>query len=113
MRNLPKIAVSTTDLSDYCAIMSGLLGYKITRKEFYKAGERIFNLERLMNCQEGITRKDDTLPMRLLKEVREDGAPPIELNKMLDEYYNLRGWNTNGYPEKELLDRLEIQQRQS
>ena len=108
MRNLPGIAVSTTDLSDYCKILSGLLGYKISRKAFYEIGERIFNLERHMNCREGINRADDTLPERLLSEVREDGWPPIELGRMLDKYYSLRGWDDDGRPTKGLLKKFSI-----
>ena len=92
MRNLPTIAIATTDLSDYCALMSGLLGYKIGRKELYRVGQRIFNLERYMNCREGITRTDDTLPGRMLTDAGEKGWATVELKKMLEQYYRLRGW---------------------
>ena len=108
MRSFPSIAVATTDLSDYCAILSGLLGTKINRGELYEIGERIFNLERIMNCREGISREDDNLPPRVLKEVREDGWPPIDLERMLNEYYRLRGWEERGHPRPETLERLEI-----
>ena len=108
MRNFPAIAVATTDLSDYCNILSGLLGFKINRRDFYEIGERIFNLERHMNCREGISQADDTLPHRLLKEVREDRWPPIELNKMLDKYYKLRGWDKAGRPQESTLKKLKI-----
>jgi aldehyde:ferredoxin oxidoreductase len=109
MRNIPAISVATTDLSDYAAILSGLMGYKISQKEFYRIGERIFNLERLMNNREGIRRSDDTLPKRILKEVREDGGPTIELEKMLQKYYQLRGWNPSGQPRRSVLQKLDIQ----
>ncbi|MBN2284732.1 MAG: aldehyde ferredoxin oxidoreductase family protein [Deltaproteobacteria bacterium] len=112
MRNLPAIAVKTTDLSDYAALMSGLLGYRISKSEYYEIGERIFNLERLMNCREGINRADDTLPPRLLNEVREDGWPSIELESMLDSYYHLRGWDPTGHPTQAVLDRLGISQQE-
>jgi aldehyde:ferredoxin oxidoreductase len=109
MRNVPAVAVATTDLSDYAAILSGILGFKFTQKDFIRTGERIFNLERLMNCREGIDRTDDTLPARILKEVREDGFPPIELEKMLVKYYRLRHWDEQGQPKTSLLNKLEIQ----
>jgi len=108
MRYLPSIAVATTDLSDYCALLSGLLGYKIGRKELYSIGERIFNLERYMNCREGISRKDDTLPRRMLEETDEEGWAPIELDKMLAKYYELRGWDEDGQPKTDLLNRLGV-----
>jgi len=108
MRNLPAIAVATTDLSDYCALLSGLLGYKISRKELSKVGERVFNLERYMNCREGISRKDDTLPKRMLEDVSEEGWAPIELDKMLTRYYKLRGWDENGQPKEKIMNKLGI-----
>jgi len=108
MQNLPSLAVKTTDLSDYAGLMSGLLGYRITKDDYYKVGERIFNFERLLNSREGITRADDKLPARLLTEVREDGWPPIELDSMLEKYYQLRGWDEMGHPTPSVLDRLEI-----
>jgi aldehyde:ferredoxin oxidoreductase len=108
MRNLPGVAVATTDLSDYSALLSGIMGYPITQKDFYAMGERIFNLERLMNTREGIGRADDTLPDRILKEVREDGWPAIELEKMLLKYYKLRGWDPSGQPLHSELKRLKI-----
>jgi aldehyde:ferredoxin oxidoreductase len=108
MRNLPGIAIATTDLSDYCKLLSGLMGYKITRSDFYTVGERIFTLERHMNCREGISKKDDTLPARLLTEVREDGWPKIELERMLDRYYALRGWDHDGRPTEKLLNKLKV-----
>jgi len=113
MRNLPAIGAATTDLSDYCALLSGLLGYKINRKEFYEIGERSFNLERFMNCREGISRADDSLPPRILNEVREDGWPPIELDKMLDKYYKIRGWDESGHPKTSTLEKLGISREEA
>lgn len=106
MRNMPGIATATTDLSDYCGLLSGLLGYRIGRKELYRIGERIFNLERFMNCREGIRRRDDTLPKRMQEDVSEPGWAPIELDKMLTKYYRLRGWNKDGQPGERVMKRL-------
>lgn len=108
MRNIPSLSVATTDLSDYAAILSGIMGHTISQKEFYGIGERIFNLERWMNTREGIRRADDTLPERILKEVREDGWPAIELEKMLRKYYKLRGWDASGQPLPSVLQKLGI-----
>ena len=46
-----------------------------------------------MNTREGITRLDDTLPERFLREVREDDSEGlvVPLEAMLDKYYRLRG----------------------
>jgi aldehyde:ferredoxin oxidoreductase len=108
MQNFPGLAVATTDLSDYCGLLSGLLGYGIKRRQFYEIGERIFNLERHMNVREGIDRSDDTLPRRFLEDSGQQGWAPVELDKMLDQYYALRGWNKDGIPSTDTLNRLNI-----
>ena len=72
-------------------------------------GERIWNLERDFNLKAGITAADDTLPERLLKEAAKTG-PAVgkvnELDRMLPEYYELRGWSTDGEPTAETRARL-------
>ena len=108
MQNFPGLAVATTDLSDYCGLLSGLLGRDIKRKELYAIGERIFNLERYMNCREGISRSDDTLPRRFLEDSGEKEWAPVELDKMLKKYYQLRGWDANGVPLSETLQQFNI-----
>ena len=59
----------------------------------------------------GLTGKDDTLPKRLLKEAAKTGPAKgrvSDLDKMLPEYYQLRGWTSDGVPSKETLDRLGV-----
>src|SRR5512141_2039636 len=72
-------------------------------------GERIWNLERQFNLAAGFTAKDDTLPKRLLTEPAKTGPAKGLVNgldKMLPEYYQLRGWSKDGVPTKETLQRL-------
>ena len=80
------------------------------REEFFKTGERIFNLKRLYNNRLGITRKDDVLPIRMMRHKRGGGTnilPP--LNEMLDEYYTYRGWDELGRPTRTKLKELELE----
>jgi len=87
-------------------------GWNFSKEDFLKAGERIFNLKRLYNVREGISRKDDILPPRILNHPRGGGAGdnlPC-LNKMLNEYYQIRGWDEFGIPTKETLKRLELEE---
>ena len=70
----------------------------MTGEEVRQAGERIVNLERLIIAREGITRADDTLPRRFLKEPLGPADNPsagsvVDLDQMLDEYYEARGWD--------------------
>jgi len=72
-------------------------------------GERIWNMERLFNNAAGLTRKDDDLPPRLKTEAAQTGPAKglvSGIDKMLPEYYTLRGWTQEGVPTPETLDRL-------
>ena len=67
-------------------------------------------MERYMNTREGISRKDDTLPARFLKEGRGNDIyrKMVPLEKMLDKYYKLRGYDSDGIPTPETLKKLNI-----
>jgi aldehyde:ferredoxin oxidoreductase len=67
---------------------------------------------RLFNLRAGFGRKDDTLPPRFLKTPLKEGnsrGRVVELEKMLDEYYEARGWTEEGEPRAELLEELGIE----
>ena len=72
-------------------------------------GERIWNLERKFNLAAGWSSKDDTLPKRLLTEAAKTGPAKgkvSELDKMLPQYYEIRGWSKEGVPTDETMQRL-------
>jgi aldehyde:ferredoxin oxidoreductase len=72
-------------------------------------GERIWNLEKQFNLAAGFTKKDDDLPKRLKTEPAKTGPAKGLVNgidKMLPEYYEVRGWNTDGVPTPQTLQRL-------
>lgn len=80
-----------------------------SEQRLLETGERVWNLERLFNLKAGLTRKDDTLPPRMLKEPVPGGFAKggvVELDKLIPEYYQLRGWDTEGVPTKEKLESL-------
>ncbi len=80
-------------------------------RDLQKDGERIFNLKRVFNVIAGVSRKDDILPERFLKEPLKDGGAKgqiVELEPMLKEYYSYRKWNENGIPTEEKLEELGI-----
>lgn len=95
---------------DIIEAMDVTLGWKITEKELKKIGERIVNTNRLFNLREGMSRKDDTLPERLLKEPAPEGLPKghvVKLDQMLDQYYQYRGWDKKtGHPTAKKLKEL-------
>jgi len=81
-------------------------------EELERVGERVINLERLFNVREGVRRKDDVLPWRVMHEPILAGpsagmyCPTEELSAMLDRYYAVRGWDTDGVPTKARLSAL-------
>jgi len=81
--------------------------------ELMRVGERVYNLTRLFNVREGLTRKDDVLPSRLLNEPMPEGpgkGQVVELEAMLSEYYRLRGWDSDGKPKDETLEKLGLRE---
>jgi len=94
-------------LADLFNIITGM---NLSLEDMLKIGERIVNLERAFNVREGLTRKDDMLPERFLKEPLPEGPSKgkvCELDKMLDEYYEKRKWDKKtGFPTKAKLSEL-------
>jgi aldehyde:ferredoxin oxidoreductase len=80
--------------------------------ELLRIGERIQNVKRAFNLREGFGRKDDALPRRFLEEPMPSGSAKgqtVDLDRMLDEYYALRGWDKEtGLIRKETLERLDL-----
>ena len=87
-------------------------GSNITEEELLLIGERIVNIERAFNVREGLTREDDTLPERFLKEPMPEGpvkGQVVDLQPMIDRYYEIRGWDKEtGFPKKTKLIELEL-----
>jgi len=105
---------STFDMSpgeDVVPMVNEIFGEKIANspEDMLKIGERIWNLERLFNNAAGMTRADDSLPPRITSEPLTQGASAghvVDLQPMLDEYYQLRGWDTQGRPTAEKMREL-------
>ena len=94
------------NVPDYSKIYSAFSGTKISQDDVLNIGARIYNLERAFNNREGFTRKDDSLPPRLTQEPMPEGparGKVVPLEQMLDQYYKLRKWTSNGEVPLELL----------
>ncbi len=86
---------------DYLSRLIGAYNnIELSTEDYLKIGERVYNLERYINCLSGFTREDDMLPDRLIFDGYEE---------MLSEYYRARGWDENGIPKKEKLKELKIE----
>ncbi len=100
---------NSEDFGDMVTLLSVVTGVDYTEEGLLKAGERIWNLERLFILEAGFTGADDTLPKRLLEEPCLKGDAEglvVRLDEMLPEYYELRGWDKNSVPTPEKLAEL-------
>jgi len=98
-------------LSDIHPLLCAATGVDWSVEDLQRAGERIWNLERVWNLRAGLTRADDNLPQRLLKDAHVKGPSKgvvVNLEPMLDEYYGARGWTSDGVPPAEKLQSLGI-----
>ena len=83
-------------------------GMDVTFDSLMQAGERVVNLKRIINLKLGMKPGEDNLPKRFLTVSRKSGPvtdplPPIE--KLLSDYYQVRGWDRNGrISDKKLAD---------
>jgi aldehyde:ferredoxin oxidoreductase len=97
---------------DMVRLVHAVTGWSLKLEELEKIGERIYTLERLINVRRGVSRKDDTLPLRVMSEPIPDGPVkgrfclPKDLDAMLDAYYELRGWSREGIPTEGKLKEL-------
>ena len=101
------------ELDDMAKLYTLVTGFDMTADELKKAGERIQNAAKLFNIREGLGRKDDTLPYKVMHCPVPDEGPAKgayvskeELDLLLDDYYEARGWTQMGVPTREKLKEL-------
>jgi aldehyde:ferredoxin oxidoreductase len=92
-------------------LFSAVTGVEMSFDQLKQCGERSWNVMRCFNVREGLGRKDDTLPRGIKDVPKPDGSigigSTINLEKMLDDYYNLVGWDIKtGIPTRQKLDEL-------
>lgn len=107
-------------------IYSALTGITISPREFLRVGERVWNLEKLLNVREGFTREDDEIPSVWLQNIDNpislrsgeqylmdwfgNRLTKEDIEKMLDDYYEERGWDVRkGVPTKKRLIELGLE----
>jgi aldehyde:ferredoxin oxidoreductase len=100
----------------YAELFSSATGVEMDAREILKSAERTYNLERAFIVREGAKRDDDYQPWRAYTEPLPTGSGKGHLidrekfSHMLDEYYELHGWDkTNGVPKEEKLKELNLE----
>ena len=101
------------ELPDMAKLYNLVTGIEMSPEELKRSGERINTVGRLINIREGLGRKDDTLPWKVMHEPIPDEGPvkgafvsQEELDLLLDDYYESRGWTLEGVPTTAKLKEL-------
>ena len=96
-------------------LLSAGLGRQVSAKDLDKAGERIWNLNRLFNLKAGFCAQDDTISDKITQQALKKGPyngrtlSKEDLTEMKALYYHLRGWDADGLPGEEKLKELGLQ----
>jgi aldehyde:ferredoxin oxidoreductase len=105
------------ELFELAKLYGLITGTEISSEQIKIAGERINTIAKLINIREGLSRKDDTLPWKVMNNpIPEDGpvkgavVTKDELDLLLDDYYYARGWTLEGVPTKAKLQELGLEE---
>ncbi len=96
----------------YADLFTAATGRPVGPGFFNELGERIWNQTRLFNLREGFSQKDDRLPRRFVEEALSSGPhkgqriSEEDMDFMRNDYYRVRGWDEQGRPTGQTLDRL-------
>ncbi|MBS3817506.1 MAG: aldehyde ferredoxin oxidoreductase family protein, partial [Candidatus Thermoplasmatota archaeon] len=105
-----KFSAFALDEEYYSRFLSAVTGKDFTVAELHRIGERIYNLERKFNVKAGFDREDDRLPERFSQPLKEGASSDnvFDMEEMLDDYYEVMGWDVEGKPKEETLEELDI-----
>ncbi len=100
------------DLEWYVKIFNSITGWNYTLEDFYNVADRVYSLIRCYWVREyggSWDRKMDYPPERWFTlDVEGVKLDKSEYDKLLTEYYKLRGWNERGIPTRETLESLKL-----
>lgn len=92
-------------------IVNAITGWNTNLWELMQVGRRRLNLMRFFNAREGAGREQDTIPAKLHQSL-EDGPTDGwkidkgEIEKAIEQYYQMAGWDSDGNPKTITLDEL-------
>ena len=110
-------------IEGFTQMYSAITGIEATGSDLLKAGERVWNMGRVLNVRCGFDRKDDLPPAKWFEPLKdkEGNEYPLmdyfrrkvlsrnDVEKWLDDYYDERGWDkVTGIPTEEKLTELGI-----
>lgn len=98
------------DLVAETELAAALTNQPVAVADLFAAGERIINLERLINMRYGASEADDRLPEMFFEKEYNAGKKPSKpqewMEPMKQEFYSIMGWDKKGRPTPEKLAEL-------
>jgi aldehyde:ferredoxin oxidoreductase len=108
-------SLTAVSMSDFAQAFAEVTGWQADEDELWHAGRRIVSLERMINLDCGLGPQDDSLPERFREEPLPEGMAAgntvVELDRMVADYYHLRGWDAQGVPTSASLKALGLEWR--
>ncbi len=110
-----RFASKIVTMENLLSLYSRATGIEMDEKSMMTAAERVYNVERAYLVRMGMGRKDDALAGKWATDPVPSGPfkgetlDPQKWEAMLDEYYNVRGWDKNGVPTPEKLRELGLE----
>jgi len=108
--------------SDMARLYNAATGEDLTAGDLVERGERISNLAKIVNVREGFTRAEDKVPevwfrpmespegrIEMQDYYQTKTLTKADVEQLLDDYYEERGWDENGVPTKERLETLGLE----
>lgn len=102
-------------------LYEAVTGKSISVEELFEAGERVWNLWRLLTVRDGFTRKDDNFPTKFyqplvagektlqLKDYYGNPLTQVDMEGLLEDYYRERGWDLeHGLPTQQRISSLNL-----
>jgi len=105
------------DYEEYVKAFNAITGQNYTKEDIFRIADKVWTLTRAFWVREvdDFGRKYDLPPRRVYDPMPSGPAKGMylteeKINKMLDEYYELRGWNKNGIPTEKKLKEVGLGQ---
>jgi aldehyde:ferredoxin oxidoreductase len=97
-------------LTDVAGMFNAITGWDYSVDDLMLAGRRGFTVQRLNNIRDGYNKATDMLPKKMFQAAKEGfrAGKMIPFEGLMEDYYALRGWDENGAPTKETMNRLNL-----
>jgi len=97
-------------LTETVELFNAITGWDYSVQELFKAGERGFTVQRLLNLRDAYGAETDVLPRQMCKSAKEGfrAGKQIPFDRLMKEYYEIRGWDENGVPTAKTLKTLDL-----